>query len=421
MSVRLLSPEEPLHQVARDVGGLAVMTYNVLLPSPGDEGWVRKAYDHAVPAPARALSHRQGLLRAQLLGARPDVLCLQETRGPTFDEDFRFLREAGYDRRLHRTARIMPATAFLAEHFTCVGERSTDRALTVILQPHVAPDLRLAVVNVHLSAAADPRPRFRQLLGALERLTKDLDRRGVEPAHRRVLVCGDFNAPPDGSATDHYLRGGTVGADFREPTAPDRMLSSRDRRHGFGPLHDVVRDALGRPPVTLVGSRLTAYTPTAQGLPPALVDALDALFDRFSSDRHVLAWPEVEAWLTAINGAPDRGPEWRRATALVADHPERALSREAFHQLIEAEIAAGRYWSVQHDLQALGLATDPDRHLFAASLDRIYASAGLEPLGVREPLSRALVQELTTGQLGLPSASHPSDHVPLGAVLGLRP
>lgn len=410
----------PLHEAARALGGLSLITYNVLLPNSGTGGWwVFKYYDASVPDEARTWAHRQALLRSQLLGARADIVCLQETCADTFAGDLGFLTEAGYGARIHRKYNLRPATFFRTDRLSFVAEHHTDKALTLLLRPHAAPQTLVAVVNVHLAAAPDPRRRFRQVFDALDRLRKDLVKRKVSPERAAVIVCGDFNASPEGTGTDALLRGQTIGPGFREPRYPDAQLSSKPRKHAFTPFSDLYRDALGEAPVTLLGGRLSAYTPTADGLPPALLAAIDAMFDRFAEGGEVMDWPAVEAWVKTINRDAGRGSELRKAQAIVAERAEKHLSRDEFQALYRSELSEGKYWSVQHDLQTCGVVTDTERGLYAASLDRIYHTGALTPLALWSPLTEAQQRELAEQRLGLPNAWHPSDHLPLGCVLGL--
>ena len=86
---------QPLCELAAS-GGFSVISYNVLLPNSGDGWWVFKYYDASTPDAQRAWAHRQGLLKAQLLAQMADIVCIQEARGESFADDFRFMAEAGY-------------------------------------------------------------------------------------------------------------------------------------------------------------------------------------------------------------------------------------------------------------------------------------------------------------------------------------
>lgn len=132
-----------------------------------------------------------------------------------------------------------------------------------------------------------------------------------------------------------------------------------------------------------------------------------------------MSWAAVASWLTTINRAADRGSEWRKAAAVVADRAEKHLTRAEFQALYRSELEEGKYWSVQHDLQVCGVATETERGLYAASLDRIYHTSTLSPLALWAPMTPDQERQLFEEKLGLPSAWHPSDHLPLGGVFGL--
>jgi len=406
----------PLHESAEPLGDLSLITYNVLLPNSGDGWWVFKYYDETTPDAARTWSHRQALLSETLLTARADIVCIQEASGATFAEDFGFMTAAGYDAALHRKYRLRPATFWRRGAFRCIHTSHRDKVLITVLRSVTEPTRIVSVLNGHLTAAPQPERRFRQVFDALDQLRKDLKRLQVPPESAAVVVCGDFNAAPADSATHHLLTGGTVDAEFREPRWPDRRLSSKPRRHIFAPFSEVYQEALGAPPVTLLGSRI-AGTLDADGAPTAaLMSAIDDLFERFARASDRMTWAEVEAWLCAINRAPDRGSEHRKARAIVEAEGTDWLSREAWIGIYASELAEGKFWSVLHDLQVCGVQPPGARVLYEASLDRIYAS-GLTIRAAWDPLTPARRAALLGGGIGLPNAWHPSDHLPLGAVL----
>lgn len=416
MSPVMVPAAVPLHEFATRHRGISVVSYNVLLPNSQDGWWVFKYYDASTPDRAREWPHRQDLLRTTLLGAMADVVCVQEASGATFSADFGFMLEAGYGAALHRKYRLRPATFWRADAWRCIHERHRDKVLICVLQSVAEPAVTISVLNCHLVAAPLPERRFRQVFDALEQLRKDLTRLHISPAQAAVVVAGDFNAAPEGTATHHLLCGGVVDADFREPRWPERSLSSKPRRHGFAPFTEAYLHTLGRAPVTLLGSRVAGLL-DADGQPTAtLMGAISALFDRFAAGER-MDWAAVEAWLMRINRAVDRGSESHKARAVVAAKGERWLSRAELVGLYADELAEGKFWSVLHDLQACGVLPAGERTLFAAALDRIYAS-NLAVLAAWDPLPAARRRALFSGGIGLPNDWHPSDHLPIGAVLG---
>ena len=418
MTAQRVPASVSLHAFAQACDAFSVASYNVLLPNSGTAGWwVTKYYDSTVPEGATSWPHRQGLLQEHFRHAAADILCLQELSGDSLKSDFAFLADAGYHACIHRKYHLRPATLWKSSVWSLVHERHTDKVLAVLLREVGRGGRCVAVLNVHLAAAPDPRRRFRQVFDAVDRLRKDTARLGLQPDQLPILVCGDFNAPAAGSGTDAFLRGQAIGPDYREPWYPAVSLSSKVRAHPFGTFRNAYASVLGRDPMTLFGGRVLGLDPAGGPPPPALLHAIDQLFDRFAvGDR--MSWDRVEAWLTVINGAPDRGSERRAAEALVEGEADRSLSRTQFRALYLAELSQGKYWSVQHDLQVTGLISpDAARGMYMVPLDRIYASSSLTLLGVWEPLSPARLAQLHAEQIGLPCAWHPSDHLPLGAVV----
>lgn len=416
MSSVLVPATVPLHEFASRHHGISIVSYNVLLPNSQDGWWVFKYYDASTPNAARTWAHRQALLRETLLGAMADVVCLQEASGATFAADFEFMIEAGYGAAIHRKYRLRPAIFWRADAWTCIHQRHMDKVLLCVLRSVADPAVVISVLSCHLVAAPQPQRRFRQIFDALERLRKDLARLQIPPEEAAVVVAGDFNAAPEGTATHHLLSGGVVDAGFREPRWPERSLSSKPRRHGFAPFTEAYLHTLGRAPATLIGSRISGLL-DGDGQPTAvLMGALSDLFDRFA-DGERMDWSAVESWLMAINRAVDRGSEHRKARAVVATKGEPWLSRAELVGLYAQELAEGKFWSVLHDLQVCGVLPAGERTLFAAALDHIYA-CNLAVLAAWDPLPEARRRALFSGGIGLPNDWHPSDHIPIGAVLG---
>ncbi|MCB9766006.1 MAG: endonuclease/exonuclease/phosphatase family protein [Alphaproteobacteria bacterium] len=417
MSLRIVPAGASLSDIAASCDGVSLLSYNVLLPNSGDGWWVFKYYDGETPDAARSWSHRRALLARQILGTGADVVCLQEARAESFDADFAFLTEAGYAAEIHRKSMLRPATFWRTGAWEGVYTRHTDKVLGVILRARGKPERVLGVLNVHLTAGPDPQRRFRQVFDALDQLRKDLKRHGVAPEDAAVVVCGDFNAGPAGSATQHLLAGGTVDADFREPGWPDLSLSSKARQHAFSPFAEVYQQALGQPPVTLIGSQVAGLM--AEGQPTErLIAAIEAMFERFAGADGGMDAAAIDAWIQRINRAPQRGSEHRKAAAVLAEAGRSVLSREDFVGVYRSELSEGKIWSVQHDLQSCGLLPEGARVPYTASLDRLYHTIGtLEAVAVWDPLTEARRQELAATGLGLPNVWHPSDHVPLGAVV----
>ena len=67
-------------------------------------------YGPNVPAEATAWPHRQALPRERIVGSGADIVALQETSPESFESDWAFMAEAGYDCALLSKGRMRPAT-----------------------------------------------------------------------------------------------------------------------------------------------------------------------------------------------------------------------------------------------------------------------------------------------------------------------
>eukprot|EP00961_Rhodomonas_salina_P032398 436882-Rhodomonas_salina.1 len=168
----------------------------------------------------RMWSHRQALIRERLLLSGADIICIQEADGETFETDFAFMEEAGYQHCLHTKYRFRCATFFKGDKFVLEQDAHKDRTLVTALRSTTGNRI-LNVVNCHLSGGAAPERRLRQVYEALEQIRKWKDkcfvalekqRNANRPSPRNilkaeeafhlqenagVLVCGDFNSDGD--------------------------------------------------------------------------------------------------------------------------------------------------------------------------------------------------------------------------------
>ncbi|MEL6178744.1 MAG: endonuclease/exonuclease/phosphatase family protein, partial [Myxococcota bacterium] len=295
----------PLHGLQPAEQHFSVLSYNVLLPNSGGGGWwVSKYYDDTTAPQHRTWAHRQALLRQTLLDAMADIVCLQEVVAETWDDDFGFMLEAGYASALHRKFRLRPATFWRSERWDEVVVRHKDKTLVTLLRERSTERL-LAVINVHLTAAPQPKRRFQQLFEALDQVRKECFKLKHDPTTVAVVVCGDFNCNPEDTATDHLLCQGPIDPDFREPRWPEQQISSKVRGQPFGPFMDLVRTANGGTPMpTLIAVRLAEVFSTE-----GLASAIRAMFAQFAGEAEVMDREAVEAWVNRINGEL-RGSEY---------------------------------------------------------------------------------------------------------------
>uniref|UniRef100_A0A7S3QA10 EF-hand domain-containing protein n=1 Tax=Chaetoceros debilis TaxID=122233 RepID=A0A7S3QA10_9STRA len=259
----------------------SLLSWNILLPNSIDNWWCHKQYAHAGgigidididnDKAHTQWKHRQSLIKERVLHSAPDVFCMQEADGDTFDADFEFMKDAGYDHVLHKKFRFRCATFFLKDKFLLEQVAHKDRTLVTSLRCRTTPTSTqriLHVVNCHLSGGAAPERRLRQVHDAVDQIrkwTNVLERtvtqlsKGKRPSPKLVakaeqalaeyqdaamIVCGDFNS--DGNtAVRKLLVEGSVEPDWHEPQYPDLRLTSKRREQLFGNFIDAAELAYG--------------------------------------------------------------------------------------------------------------------------------------------------------------------------------
>ena len=253
-TVEVFPAKKPLSEFCEDIqNDFSILSWNILLPNSEDNWWNHKMYSSWVPMEKREWPHRHQLIKDRLLHSDADIICIQEASGDTFDEDFAFLKEAGYDHCLHNKFRFRCATFFKKNKFALKEVAHKDRNLVTALQTADGKHL-LNVVNCHLSGGAAPDRRLRQVYEGLDQIRKwknkaaqalQKQRQANRPSPKRiqkaeedlqlqenagVLVCGDFNS--DGNTgVRRFLVHGSVEPDWREPQYPNLQLTSKTRGH----------------------------------------------------------------------------------------------------------------------------------------------------------------------------------------------
>jgi len=236
---------------------------------------------------ARQWPHRHSLIKDRILQSNADVVCIQEADGETFDQDFQFMKIAGYDHVLHRKFRFRCATFFKRNKFTLENEAHKDRALVTALRSKCSGDTDkdtvqqetedkdteqqgdiLHIINCHLSGGAAPERRLRQVHDALDQIRKwnnaiQLEHTKYKKQGKRqakniartlhkmneykdsgIIVCGDFNS--DGNtAVRKLLVDGYVDSDWYEPQYPTLQLTSKRKEQKFGTFIDAAELAWG--------------------------------------------------------------------------------------------------------------------------------------------------------------------------------
>ncbi|CAK9027471.1 CCR4-Not complex 3'-5'-exoribonuclease subunit Ccr4 (Carbon catabolite repressor protein 4) (Cytoplasmic deadenylase) (Glucose-repressible alcohol dehydrogenase transcriptional effector) [Durusdinium trenchii] len=407
------------------------MSYNVLLPNSQDGWWIYKYYRDSRGSHTD-WTERQALLRQQILDVGPEVLCLQEVCELSFQEDFGFLREAGYEILMHeKKGRMRPATCW-RPHWQKITAQHKDRSLVVGLQRPGAglEPTTMFIVNVHLSAGPNADRRLRQVHEALDCVEKEIKKLKMNPAHVPIVFCGDFNSQ-GATAVRELLTTGEVHPEFRESGDPTeigqegKQITSKVKKHGLALFQDAAESGYGRPPATILAQNIADKMLTSDGtLTPEMQQKLDAAFDSCRADHDVLSSDDVERFLLKVNRALGRGSEFRFVQKVYEETGRNELCREDFHALYAAELADGKFWGVEHDMRELvgsGLAKPADGP-YELRFDYIYfTGATLKLTGVDQVLSQVQFDHIFGEPYEiLPNSWHPSDHLPVIASFGLN-
>ena len=452
-----------------DTSTLSIFNYNVLLPNSVDGWWTYKMYwpflnadtdDHARNQLEHISSweYRRDLLRQRIVSVDADVVCLQEVSPLSFDTDFHFMEELGYDGTMFKKGRFRPATFYKRSRLVLVAPPvHKDRTLLTIFRPigndsendRVPTDdhNHWYVLNCHLQAGRQASRRLRQMnegMKAVLTAARKLKERNPEQ-DIKLIVCGDFNGGDECAALS-FLENGFVDETFHEDGEP--VTSSRKALPFKEGLIDAMKAILNRPPPpTLVVPELisemvdgAAYDEQPK-LSNAVLERLTAIFYQRATSTQcsttdsdvlpVMNVADVEQYLILINKEVGRGSEFREAarqmgwSAEVEDRdtnqddednehnnetlkislpPNGVLTLDGFIQIYESELQQGKFWGIAHDLQVLGepLAT---QGIFTARYDRIYHSVALTTNAVIDFISHE----------PCPNANEPSDHLPVAA------
>jgi len=308
-----------------------------------------------------------------------------------------------------------------------------------------------------------------------------------------VIVCGDFNNG-ESEQVDTFLRQGEAG--------PDGVLD-KVKKHALPKFTDCGKAAGATLIVSNVDSKILTDSASRAPLPAELADRcaelsklLEAATGRLDEQGALPSWPALDGevlramneqsltpvmlealaeafatvqqapsaepagadtisaeqvawWIRRVNGA-ERGTEFRRARSMqlaklasAGGSPEGPLPGLTFQEFATAfrlEAEEGKFWSLEHDLQALrqgrGL-REATEASYQGRFDRIYASSSQEAPGLN--FTRAKVVACFPPELGvtrrgdgalcslqelgfdrtpvdsfvLPNAWHPSDHLPV--------
>ena len=141
----------------------SLLSWNILLPNSQDNWWCHKQFSSNVDMEKRQWPHRHKLIKERILQSAADIVCIQEADGDTFEADFAFMKDAGYDHVLHKKFRFRCATFFKQDKLALENDSHKDRALITALR-RTTPgeeqlDNILHIVNCHLSGGAAPERR----------------------------------------------------------------------------------------------------------------------------------------------------------------------------------------------------------------------------------------------------------------------
>lgn len=425
---------------------LSVMSYNVLLPNSSDGWWNYKMYDPSAPYDIDSIStwdFRRDLIKTRIELVNPDVVALQEVSPDSFEDDFSFMKELGYDGvQMFKRGRFRPATFWRSRKckIVCPPVHKDRTLLTAFqLEGQEEEDHIWHVLNCHLQAGPQGPRRVRQIdegVSASFKLAKKLKEK--DPRSPLLIVCGDFNGGSECGAV-RYLEDGGVDQSFIEDGEP---VSSREKKCPMTkPLVDVVSSITTRPaPPTLVVAELISQMvkdgSEAYEKPVFSDDVIERLtkcYEKYASqsdDSNVglngkaMNTGDVETWLLDINKKLGRGSEFRTAAKEMgwtapteeegaeppAEKPritlpeDGILSLDGFINVYTAELRGGKFWGIAYDLTFMGQPL-PSIGRFEARFDRMYSTERLEPTAVLDFHATS----------PCPNDIEPSDHLPVAA------
>lgn len=386
-------------------------------------------------------SHRRDLLRDRIGLVNADVVCLQEVSPESFEQDFAFMAELGYDGcELFKKGRFRPATFWKERKCTLITPAAhKDRILLTAFKLKCQEDEEKQqdawfVVNCHLQAGKEGKRRLRQIQEGTKAILTIANKLKIkDPASCvKSIICGDFNGGQECGAV-RYLEDGFVDADFREDG--EQVSSNRKELALKSGFKDVMSYAGHTPPPTLVVAELISQLVHTGGsgyenpeLSEGVVDRLKRIYESKATLQHgndkCMSRQDVESWLIEINGQLGRGDEFREAARQMGWKPppheedvsadeikriislpsEGILTLEGFIAVYQRELNRGKFWGINHDLSVLGEPLE-DLGLFTARYDRMYCTAAVTPFAILDFHS----------DKPCPNADEPSDHLPVAA------
>ena len=173
--------------------------------------------------------HRKELTKQYILKLNADILTLQEVHPNTFDEDFSFMYELGYDYLMEESANRYMRSAifwrrdklgfvqvFQKAHKCQIVQLAVENASSSCdSNPTLVPQKHVFVATCHLSVR-DPRRRVRELMEVLRRTQKMAEQGGISMEKLALVLTGDFNTWPDieDSPVRRFLLDNKLDTDF---------------------------------------------------------------------------------------------------------------------------------------------------------------------------------------------------------------
>lgn len=447
---------------------LSIMSYNILLPNSIDGWWNYKMYN---PPLSDEMEHvgtwdyRSNLLKNKIETMNPDVICFQEVSPKSFDMDFAFMKDLGYDQNeMHRKGRFRPATFWKSSKLELVCDPlHKDRTLLTTFKIIQENDdnknnnkEHWHVLNVHLQAGNNGPRRVRQIDEAIKTVFKTAKNKLKEsdPTNPILVVCGDFNGGHECGAV-RYLEDGEITPEFMEDNMP---VTSRVKKMPLEkPLVDVFygdqtisEDEKNEQknnkdeeeyPTMIVSELISQLVDPASPeenpqLSSSVIQSLEEIYDtkyatHSSSETKLMNVENVEQWLIDINKQLNRGSEFRTAAKQMGweappdeENPryflpkDSYLTKEGFKNVYQDELRQGKFWGIAYDLAVMGKPL-PDKGLYGARFDRMYFSQGrIEPYcTIQTKLDDGGDESKTKS---CPNDVEPSDHLPISATFTIR-
>jgi hypothetical protein len=168
---------------------LSVLSYNILLPNSVDGWWNYKMYSPPLSEDQMHWStwdYRRDLIKQRIETVNADVVCFQEVAPVSFEQDFAFMADRGYDHEIFKKGRFRPATFWKSDKLQLVSppvhkDRTLLTAFTIkdsdAFEAQSRNHKTWYVLNCHLQAGKEGKRRVRQIIegiGAIANLAKKL-------------------------------------------------------------------------------------------------------------------------------------------------------------------------------------------------------------------------------------------------------